>query len=96
MSDLKINGSSPVGEFSPLKPSGKESSAVFDDIMNEAIGKLSQVQNDADKAVKELAAGGDVTQAVISLEKADMNFQLMVEVRNKLLSAYQEIMKMPV
>lgn len=96
MSDLKINGAGLSEGFSPLKPSGKEPSSVFDDVMKEAIGKLSQVQNDADKAVKELAAGGDVTQAVISLEKADMNFQLMVEVRNKLLSAYQEIMKMPV
>jgi flagellar hook-basal body complex protein FliE len=96
MSDMKINGAGFNEGFSPLKPAGKEPSTVFDDVMKEALGKLNQVQNDADKAVKELSAGGDVTQAVVSMEKADMNFQLMVEVRNKLLSAYQEIIKMPV
>jgi len=96
MSDFKINGADLSEGFTPLTPSGKEPSSAFDDIMKEAMGKLSQVQTDADKAVKELAAGGDVTQAVISMEKADMNFQLMVEVRNKLLSAYQDIIKMSV
>ena len=96
MTDLKINGAGPANEFSSIKQTGKGPSSVFDDIMKETMGKLAQVQNDADKAVQELASGGDVTQAVISMEKADMNFQLMVEVRNKLLSAYQDIMKMPV
>ncbi len=96
MSDLKITGAGAGDNFSQLKTTGKETSSVFDDIMQEAMGKLTQVQNDADKAVKELASGGDVTQAIMSMEKADMNFQLMIEVRNKLLSAYQEIMKMQI
>jgi flagellar hook-basal body complex protein FliE len=48
--------------------------------------------------VNSLQAGGDVSlhQAVISMEEANVSFQLMVEVRNKLLDAYQEIMKMQV
>ena len=96
MTDMKINGVAPGGSISPLRPADKEPASVFDNVMKEAMEKLTQVQNDADKAVQELAAGGDVTQAVVSLEKADMNFQLMVEVRNKLLTAYQDIMKMPV
>ncbi len=96
MSDLKITGAGAGENFSQIKMTDKEKSTVFDDIMQEAMGKLTQVQNDADKAVQELASGGDVTQAIISMEKADMNFQLMIEVRNKLLNAYQEIMKMQV
>jgi flagellar hook-basal body complex protein FliE len=96
MSDLKINGIASGGELSPIKQAGKQASPAFDEIMKEAMGKLTQVQNDADNAVKELASGGDATQAILSMEKADMNFQLMVEVRNKLLTAYQEIIKMPV
>jgi flagellar hook-basal body complex protein FliE len=80
-----------------LKQTGStESSAVFDQLMQEALGKLNQVQTDADKAVKELASGGDVMQAIVTMEKADMNFQLMVEVRNKLLTAYEEILRMQV
>ena len=77
---------------SPQEVSGSS----FDDVINEAISKVSQVQNDADNAVSELAKGGDVTSAILAVEKADMSFQLMVEIRNKLISTYEEIMRMPV
>jgi flagellar hook-basal body complex protein FliE len=46
--------------------------------------------------VNELAKGGDITSAILAVEKADMSFQLMVEIRNKLVSTYEEIMRMPV
>ena len=42
----------------------------------------SQVQRETETAVKELTSGGDVTSAIIAMEKADMTFQTMVEVRN--------------
>jgi len=58
------------------------------------MGKISQVQSDADKAVQELTSGGDPNEAIIAMEKADMNFQLMIEVRNKLINAYQTVMNM--
>jgi len=96
MSDITISGMGTNDGLSQIKQSGKEKSTVFDELMNEAMQKLSQVQQDADKAVKELSAGGDVTQAIVSMEKADMNFQLMVQVRNKLISAYEDIIKMSV
>ena len=96
MSDLKINGPATNTEISKIKPSGKDPAGGFEDIMQEAIGKISQVQNDADTAVKELASGGDMTQAIIEMEKADMSFNMMVEVRNKLVNAYEEIMRMQV
>jgi len=96
MSDIKITGMVSGEGLSPLKQSDKEKSTVFDELMNEAMEKLSQVQHDSDKAVKELSSGGDVTQAIVSMEKADMNFQLMVQVRNKLITAYEDIIKMPV
>lgn len=96
MSDLKINGLAANTEISGIKPSGKAPAGGFEDMMQEAISKISQVQNDADTAVKELASGGDMTQAIIAMEKADMSFSMMVEVRNKLVSAYEEIMRMSV
>jgi len=110
MSDIKITNNPPTPPFekgglggilkgggdSQIKADSKALANGFDEIMKEAIGKISQVQNDAEKAVKELSSGGDVTQAIISMEKADMSFQLMVEIRNKLLSAYEEIMRMQV
>lgn len=96
MSDMKINGLGSSQGMPDIKPASGEVGKGFDDIMQEAMGKINQVQADAEKAVKELTSGGDPTQAIIAIEKADMNFQLMVEVRNKLISAYEEVMRMQV
>jgi flagellar hook-basal body complex protein FliE len=98
MSDMKITGAVSGEGLASLKPAGTGTGSpkAFEAVMEEALGKLSQVQKDSDQAVKELASGGDVTHAAVSMEKAEMNFQLMIEVRNKLLSAYEEIMRMQV
>jgi flagellar hook-basal body complex protein FliE len=96
MPDIKVTGVNRSQEFSQIKVENKDSSKRFNNVMQEAINKISQIQEEAEKAVKELATGGDATQAIIAMEKADMSFQLMVEVRNKLLSAYEEIMRMQV
>ncbi|MBI5741663.1 MAG: flagellar hook-basal body complex protein FliE [Nitrospirae bacterium] len=86
-----------ANNIAPKNPASRQvPESSFEDVINEAMSKVSQVQNDADKAVGELAKGGDVTSAILAVEKADMSFQLMVEIRNKLLSTYEEIMRMPV
>ncbi|NWF97810.1 MAG: flagellar hook-basal body complex protein FliE [Nitrospirae bacterium] len=96
MSDIKIGVSQTLNNINrTLKPS-IEPEKGFEGIVQEAMGKLSQIQNDAENAVRELTTDGDITQAIISMEKADMTFNLMVEVRNKLLNAYEEIMRMQV
>jgi len=68
----------------------------FESALNDAIGKVSQLQNDVEKAISELSSGGNITTAIIAAQKADMSFQLMVEVRNKLINAYEEIMRLQV
>jgi flagellar hook-basal body complex protein FliE len=96
MSDLSING---IGAgISKLQENagGKEVTGGFDAVFKDAIGKVTEMQGEAEKGIKELASGGDVTQAIIAMEKADMSFQVMVEVRNKLLTAYEEIMRMQI
>lgn len=98
MTDINaLTGAGGALQPGPAKPGGgPEDASGFERMMQEAIGKLNQVQSDAENAVKELASGGDVTQAIIDMEKADMNFQMMVEVRNKLIAAYEEVMRMQV
>ena len=99
MSDFLINkiGSKiESGDIGQTNGQSEENGGAFDAAMNDAINKVSQVQDDVDSAVKELASGGDITSAVLAIEKADMTFQLMVEVRNKLLNTYKEIMRMQV
>jgi flagellar hook-basal body complex protein FliE len=95
MSDVIINGVQARMEPAFSEKSVGESGAGFDQMLQEALGRISQVQSDAERAVQELASG-DPTEAIVAMEKADMNFQLMVEVRNKLISAYQTVMNMQV
>lgn len=96
MSDMRIQGPGAVGI--PAAMGKKDGGKVggFDEVLDKAIGTISQIQKDTETAAKELAKGGDVTSALIAMERADMSFQLMVEVRNRLLNAYEEIMRMPV
>lgn len=67
----------------------------------ESLGRLvSSVEStgaDANDAVGRMLDGsGDVHEAMIALQRADMTLQLTVQVRNKLVQAYQEIMRMPI
>jgi flagellar hook-basal body complex protein FliE len=54
---------------------------------------VNTMQQEADKAVEMLATGGDVQTAEVltSMQKADMTFRLMLQIRNKLMQAYQEV-----
>lgn len=94
MSELKITGQGI--NLNALNNSRKPAGEGFGSVLNEAIMKVAEVQNEAEKALNVLGSGGDLTQAVIAMEKADMSFQVMLEVRNKLLNAYEEIMRMQV
>lgn len=70
----------------------------FKDMLAEAINEVKTLQTDADSTIKKLVAGEitDVTEAMVAVEKADMAFQTMMTVRNKVLNAYEEIMRMQV
>jgi flagellar hook-basal body complex protein FliE len=96
MSDLKITGASISQNNLQVKADQKAREGGFDAVLKDAIGKVVEMQGEAEKGIRELTSGGDVTQAVIAMEKADMSFQVMVEVRNKLLTAYEEIMRMQI
>ena len=98
MSDIAIKGigGAGAGDIGGIKSIKNESGSGFGSVINDVMHKVSQVQSDAETAVTELASGGDVTNAILAIEKADMNFQLMVEVRNKLIRSYEEVMRMQV
>jgi flagellar hook-basal body complex protein FliE len=65
----------------------------FKDFMLEAIDKVNTMQQDADKAVESLFTGGDVSAAEVltAVQKTDLTFRMMMQIRNKLVQAYQEI-----
>jgi flagellar hook-basal body complex protein FliE len=68
----------------------------FKDLLKGLVDKVDSLQKDADASIKGLATGGttDIHNVAIKMEEASVAFDLMMEVRNKLLEAYQEISKM--
>jgi flagellar hook-basal body complex protein FliE len=68
----------------------------FGDVLKNAAQSVDQVNNDAASQVSNLLQGGnsDINSVMIAVEKADVSFQLMMQVRNKIVSAYQDIEKM--
>jgi flagellar hook-basal body complex protein FliE len=67
----------------------------FVDTLKEAIGQANSLQADADSKVTQLAHGGqDVHSAMIAVEEANLSFQMMMQVRNKVLQAYQQVSAM--
>ncbi|MEK7286223.1 MAG: flagellar hook-basal body complex protein FliE [Nitrospirota bacterium] len=77
---------------------GIEKEKTFSDTMKESILKVNNVQVQADQAIVDLttARNQDIHQTMIAVEKAEVTFQLMMQVRNKLISAYEEISRMQV
>lgn len=68
----------------------------FGDVLKNAISQVNTLQGSAEQQVTGMMQGGnaDMSQVMISVEKADVAFQLMMQVRNKIVSAYQDIEKM--
>lgn len=69
----------------------------FGDLLKSAIGEADGLQTKADAQISNLlqgAPGTDVGSVMASVEKAGIAFQLMLQVRNKVVSAYQDVAKM--
>ena len=79
---------------SPAKPAG----ADFGSALKQAIGSLQQLGNQADASTTALAQGDpvDVHEVMLNTEQASLGFSLALQVRNKLVDAYSEIMRMSV
>jgi len=68
----------------------------FSSLLGKMVSEVNAQQQTSAQSVNALQSGANVPlhQAVISMEEASVSFQLMVEVRNRLLESYQEIMRM--
>ena len=74
-----------------------EGSTAFGDSLGRLLDSTNSSGGAANSAVGRMIDGsGDVHEAMIALQQADMMLQLTVQVRNKLVQAYQDIMRMPV
>lgn len=76
-----------------------EGAANFADALKGAIEQVNSAQQSADKQAQDFQVGkpdANVQDVMISLQKASLSFQTMVQVRNKLVAAYQDVMNMQV
>ncbi|MBI3358693.1 MAG: flagellar hook-basal body complex protein FliE [Nitrospirae bacterium] len=71
---------------------------TFSETLKDSILKVNDVQMQADQSIVDLTTGKntDLHQTMIAIEKAEVTFQLMMQVRNKLMSAYEEVSRMQV
>jgi flagellar hook-basal body complex protein FliE len=79
-----------------LQPNGN--GADFGNYLNKALSQVSEAQQKSAELVKAFEAGDevDVTKVMLAREKASLSFEATLQVRNKLLSAYKDIISMPV
>jgi flagellar hook-basal body complex protein FliE len=87
-----------VPDASALDAGGGDSGGVdFGAVLKNAVHGVNQTNDDVTSQVTNLLQGSgssDVNSVMIAVEKADVSFQLMMQVRNKIVSAYQDIEKM--
>jgi flagellar hook-basal body complex protein FliE len=72
---------------------GGTSGPSFKDYLLESIKQVNSMQQDADQAVETLFTGGDVNPAEVltAVQKADLAFRMVMQIRNKLVAAYEDI-----
>ena len=88
---------SPKMEVPSMEPSDRASES-FGAYLNKSIGDVNQLLQSSDKKATDLATGKseNLHEAMIGFEKAETAFKLLVQVRNKAIEAYHEIMRMQV
>lgn len=79
-----------------LEQGGDAGGPSFSDILKSAVQTVDSLHDNAAAQVQRLmqGKGGDMNDVMIAVEKADVSFQLMMQVRNKIVNAYQDIEKM--
>ena len=84
---------------SPQSPSAAEKGdASFSKTLKDAMNNVNELQKTSDVEMQKLATGKsqNIHDVMIAAEKADIAFKLMVQMRNKIIEAYQDVMKMQV
>lgn len=94
---------SPIGHI-PLIPPGRMAgpgqapAGGFSTVLKEAVGRVEGMRGEAAGAIDRMLSGEgeELHTAVLATQKAELAFELFLQVRNKVVQAYQEIMRMPI
>lgn len=97
MQDMKIQHQAP-GLVAPKltdNPVVESNSAGFGKALQQSLDRVNRLQLDADQAIRDLATGRqtDIHQTMIAVEKASVSFELLMQIRNKVIAAYDKLMR---
>ena len=97
MQDLSIPNQTDSGLSSNLTDirSQRPRSASFGQLLQQSINQVNRLQVEADSNINDLASGKqtDIHQTMIAVEKAEVSFELLMQIRNKVIEAYDRIMR---
>jgi len=100
MTNIPIRGDlmPPISDIQRESGKVREDDGSFGKILKGKVEEINKLQLDADSAIAkvELSDSGSIHEAMIAMEKASISFKTMLQVRNKILEAYQEVMRMQV
>jgi len=99
MAQLKAAATRPAAAPEAPASVGGPAKVDFADALKNSISQVSEAQNSSAEMGKKFALGDDsvsLSDVMVSMQKASIGFQATVQVRNKLVSAYHEIMNMQV
>ena len=93
MSDFALYNDLQKAVQGPM-PAESKSDSGFGKLLKEAVGQVNDLEKSSNAELqKYMNNEADLHSVMIALEKADLSFQVMMQVRNKIVSAYQEIMR---
>jgi flagellar hook-basal body complex protein FliE len=87
-----------VPQQSLLESSRSSEGPGFAEVLQGAVETVNALQQEADTAARDFAVGQaqSLHETMIALEKADISLRLLIQVRNKAIDAYQEVMRMQI
>jgi len=93
-SPISSLGSLPAVE--PLEVGGTNDQGEFQNLLHSAIAEVERAHASADSAIQSFLSGeeGELHTTILATQKAELEFDVFMQIRNKVISAYQEIMRM--
>lgn len=95
---MNINGIRPIvaPELTSVSPSSKSIGGDFRSVLEGAMQQVESANNSAQQSVEKFLSGDgeELHSTILASQRAELEFDLMLQVRNKIVSAYQEVMRM--
>ena len=82
----------------PAAKGSENKSQSFGEVLKDSLKQVNSLQQEADASIQSLATGGEASlhDTMLAIQKAELSFKLMMQVRNKIVEAYQEVLRMQV